>query len=111
MNIRAVALDFFANESVVVSSTSKALTAATYQPAATVPSLGPATYALVTVEADQIRWWADGSDPTDLVGHRANVDDVIELVGAASIRNFRAIRITTDATLRCSYARKNPSQG
>lgn len=84
-----------------IGATSTALTEATYD-----PDPGPqASFALITVETDQIRWWADGSTPTSTWGHLANSGDVIEIHGQGAIRNFRAIRVTTDAAIQVSYAR------
>lgn len=92
-------------ESITVSNVAIGLTASKYN----VTSSGVnartkvANEALLTVEGDQIRWTCDGTAPTGAAGHRANVDDVIRLVGYDAIRLFKAIRITTDATLRVTY--------
>ena len=78
--------------------------AATYAPGTTVTPATPATFALITVETDQIRWRADGGAATS-ASHLANNGDVIELQGTNAVANFRAIRVTADATIRMSYAR------
>jgi hypothetical protein len=93
------------HESVTVSSTAIGLSATKYGPIENT-SHSKSTYAhraLITIEGDQIRWTCDGTVPTSTVGHRGNVDDVIELVGFDAIRLFKAIRLTTDATLKASY--------
>lgn len=99
----------FAKEKLTVSSTSKALTSSTYD----ISELGNngnqvrrkiAEFALISVETDQIRFWTNGSDPTTTDGHLMNVGDTLKLESADDIKNFRAIRVTTDATIQVSYA-------
>src|SRR3990167_1883837 len=99
-NERELARDLFAFETITVSSTSIGGTAATYEPDA-----GGAQYALFTLETEAIRGRADGTAPTASVGHLVTAGGVIEIHGINTIRNFRAIRVTTDATLRASYGR------
>ena len=96
---------FFGHESITVSTTAIGFTAATITPSTAAAPVPPAAFALATVETDQIRWTADGTTPTSTVGHLANAGDVIELHGYENVRNFRAIRVTTDATLKASFAR------
>ena len=81
------------SETITVSSTAIPLT--------TIP--GVADSAEISIEADTIRFWKDGSTPTASVGHRAYVDDVIPLYTKSELRDFLAIRVTTDATLRVTY--------
>ena len=103
-----VARDFFDTENspgLSIGATAVALTASLYAPGTTVTSATPATFALLTVETDQIRWFADGTTPTASFGHLMNVGDVIELQGTNAIVNFRAIRVTTTALLQVSYGR------
>lgn len=92
-------------ESVAVSTTAVGLSATKYGPIAhaTLPVSSAANLALITVEGDQIRWTIDGTTPTTTVGHRANVDGVINLEGFDAIRLFRAIRVTTDASIKVTY--------
>lgn len=93
------------HESVTVTNASIGLTATKYfvQSAGTNARGKVANEALISVEGDQVRYTVDGTVPTIAIGHRANVDDVIRLVGYDAIRLFRAIRITTDATLKVTY--------
>lgn len=101
-------------ESVTVSTVAIGLTGTKYNPGDSTGgsyqtqnnlaiSRKNADIAMVTVEGDQIRWTCDGTTPTSTVGHRANVDDVLTLEGYDAIRLFKAIRLTTDATLKVSY--------
>ena len=94
--------DFFADESVTVGAASTALTAATFTPTT---ALGPAQFALITVETDQVRIRFTGDAAAAGATHLLNVGDSAELHGLQNIRNFRAIRVTGDATLRVSYGR------
>lgn len=80
-------------EAVTVSSTAASLTTTKSG------GLEPGA-ALITVEGAPIRFRVDGTDPTASQGHRAQADDVIELHSADEVRKFRAIRESSDATLR-----------
>ena len=102
-NIRDNGRDFFTYEAITVAGTALSLTRATYEP--TTVGQPNAKYALMTVETDQIRVTFDGTTtPTATVGHLLNVGDTIELHGQNNIKNFQAIRVTTSASLRVSYA-------
>ena len=53
-----------------------------------------------------VRYWMDGTAPTATTGHRADVNDIIELGSAEEALNFRAIRETSvSATLEITYYR------
>jgi hypothetical protein len=54
-----------------------------------------------TLEGDQIRFTLDGTDPAN--GHLLNVGDTLSLNNPDDIKNFQAIRVTADATMRVSY--------
>ncbi len=43
-------------------------------------------------ETASFRFWTTGDAPTSSVGKLVNAGSVIEIVGAASLRNFKAIR-------------------
>ena len=58
---------------------------------------------IIIVEAAQIRWRADGTDPTDSTGHPANVGTILTFDNRDRIEKFRAIRTSADATLSVSY--------
>lgn len=88
-------ISFLAEESITVSTVAKSLTAATY---------GSATYAVVTVAAQPIRFWVDATDPTATVGHVAADGDTIILSNNSQIEDFRAIRDgATDSVISISY--------
>lgn len=94
----------FTHESVSVAElTSTSLTAATYTPTGNVP---PTKRAVITVEDAHVRWRADGTAPTETVGHLAQIDSVIVLEALTDIKNFKAIGLSpTSATLMVTYER------
>lgn len=59
---------------------------------AAIRKFGANVKATVVVETAQVRYRADGTDPTASVGTPADPDDVIELESADEIVKFRAIR-------------------
>ena len=92
---RTVAFD-----SITVSNTAVGLTQSNVRGSSSQPM---AEEVLLTVETDQIRWRDDGTDPTSSVGHLVNPGGLITLSSRDRIEKFRAIRVTTNATLRVSY--------
>lgn len=94
-------VDFFAYENITVGNSSTSLTAATHSPS----NQRGAQYALITVETDSIKARFDGGAASATNGHVVTTNDTIELEGSNAIANFRAIRVTNDATIRVSYAR------
>ena len=56
--------------------------------------------ALITVETDEVRFRSDGPAPTASEGHLVSAGDSIILESAQELVNFKAIRVTTDATLK-----------
>ena len=100
-------MDSFAHETIAVSNVAKGLTVATFSPAS-----GPgAQGALIAVEGGAVRFWVDGTDPTVAVGDvpatgmPAAAAQTITLNGQNSLRGFRVIRQTVDATLSVIYLR------
>lgn len=88
----------FAKESLTVSSSALGLTAATYTNAAS---------AIMTVGAQPIRVWFDGSTPTSTVGHYFVANTQITVCGV-TISRIRFILDTGaggDATLSVTYSR------
>ena len=82
-------------QTLAVSSTAVSLT---------VPARANA--ALITVESNSIRWWDDGSTPTSTTGHLATSGTQVMYFDTGDrdlIVNFKAIRVTSDATLQISY--------
>ncbi len=55
------------------------------------------------LETDQIRFWLNGEDPSSSAGHLMQVGDDLTLRNIYDIENFRATRVTADATLSVSY--------
>lgn len=69
----------------------------------TLPS-SPTTRAVILfVETDQVRFRVDGSDPDSTTGCLLNAGDVVEFTNPQMIQQFKAIRVTTDATLQIHY--------
>ena len=88
----------FGYESISVAGTATGFTAATR-----INSRNEAaTRALVTVETAQIRYRVDGTDPTSSEGHLLYVGDILILTGD-EIRTFSAIRVSSSATIKCTY--------
>ena len=64
-----------------------------------------ATLATCTVQTDAIRVRADGTNPTAAIGLYVASGQSFTVFGYNDIANFRAIRVTTDATIYCQYSR------
>lgn len=94
----ATAYDF---EKLTVSSTAQVLSASKYL----VSGERKATQAIITVEDDAIRFRMDGTAPTAAIGHKLAVGSSVTLDGYDNIKNFKAIRVTNDATIHVSYLR------
>lgn len=92
----------FAYEAVTVSSTSIGFTAGTYNNGQYV-----AVLAIATLETDSIRFRVDGGVPTSSVGQLVTQASNVSLTicGNASVAFFRAIRTSTDASLKVVYYR------
>ena len=101
--------DCFGFEKLTVSNTPKALTASVYNVVDSGLNGNQITrkyaeFATISVEGDQIRYRLDGNNPDTTTGHLLNPNDVLFLNSGADIMRFRAIRITSDATIQVSYA-------
>ena len=59
--------------------------------------------AVITVEAQSIRWRDDGTAPTDAIGTLVAANATIELNSLLSLRQFKAIRVSVDAKLSITY--------
>lgn len=95
----------YAFETVTVSSTAIGITSTLVtKPSTTEGQSRTAEFALVTVETDSIRYRTDGTNPTAAVGHLLVAGDVLQLDNFDDIRRFRAIRVTTDATIQVSLS-------
>ena len=93
----------FASETLTVSSTAKVLTSTKYVTTSATEPNKVARGAIITVLADAIRYFCDGSVPDANTGHKVAAGDTIVLSNFDDIRNFQAIRVTTDATITVSY--------
>jgi hypothetical protein len=66
-----------------------------------------ANRALMSVEANAIRWLDDGNDPTATAGHLltppASDATYFWILGRTRLTNFRMIRASADATVQVSY--------
>jgi hypothetical protein len=94
----------------VASSTVAATTSATvgldsskYLPSSGAYAGKYAQWALITVEENDIRFWANGNDPTADEGHYIYSGGVFLLKGSDAVKNFRAIGISDTATLQVTY--------
>lgn len=103
-------------EALTISNASLGLTAGTIAAGTVVgDTLGGNTYidmkrmdeALITVEANPIRFRLDGTAPTATEGHLLQPGDAITITGYSNLSRLRFIRQGgSDATLRVTYYRK-----
>ncbi|MCK5563686.1 MAG: chitobiase/beta-hexosaminidase C-terminal domain-containing protein [Planctomycetes bacterium] len=94
-------LEGYAHESITVSSSAIGFTAATMKPEGGAKNRPDET--IFVVETQAIRYTTDGTDPTSALGLLGSVGDVITIKGEANANAFRAIRVTTDATIQPHY--------
>jgi intracellular sulfur oxidation DsrE/DsrF family protein len=87
-----------ASETITVSSAAVGFTAAKYTTATS-----NALMAVALVENDAIRFWDDTQTPTASVGRKVAAGVEFQVCGVLSIRQFRMIRVATDATVTVSY--------
>jgi hypothetical protein len=62
--------------------------------------------AFISVEDDDVRWRADGTNPTDSEGHLVEVGDYLSFMDRNYddlLTKIRFIRVTADAKLKISY--------
>jgi hypothetical protein len=69
----------------------------------TLPSSPQVRSVIFGCETDQIRFKVDGTSPDSTTGLLVNAGDVVEITNVDMINNFKAIRVTTDATLQITY--------
>ena len=92
---RVAAQSISAKEIVTVAATAVGFTAGL---------ISGKSYAFVTAESGQMRYWVDGSTPTASEGHLLEVGANVELRGVNTVANFRAIRTGgSSGSLMCSY--------
>lgn len=91
----------FAYEAITVSSAAIGLTLSTWNVNAREHS------ALLALESNQIRYTLDGSTtPTSSVGHLMNIGDSLILENSDALKNFKAIRVSGDASLKVTYFKR-----
>lgn len=91
----------FGFESISVTSTVQSLST-TYVNAAggTVPDIS----AYITMETGSCRWRADGTSPTDSLGHLLDSGESVSIAGYHNLKNFRAILSgSTTGTMMVTY--------
>ena len=94
--------DTFAFEELSVTGAAGGFTSATEDPSDGQPAIS----ATFQVQVAQIRYRADGADPTAAVGVLADVGDEVVIWGRRDIQSFRAIRTGgVSATLATHFAR------
>ena len=89
------------HETLTIAGTAVGFSASTITPGSSTSSV---TFCYGKVETAQARYLHDGTTPTASLGILADIGDVIQLHGAADIRNFRIIRVSGSAaaTFECS---------
>ncbi len=95
------AFEGFDYESITVSSTAIGFTDSKLKPES---SRYPGR-TLCTVESNSIRFRYDGTSPTDAEGHLVASGSTITIEGWESLMKFRMIRVTNDATVKCTLER------
>ena len=94
--------DLFAFETITVAGAAVGFTAATMSPGGGIGAF----MAVLTLEAGQIRWRADGTNPTATVGHIMEPGDTLTIVGPQTLQLWRGIRTGgVSGTLSVSYGR------
>lgn len=88
---------------------SQSLTVSTASVGLTIPNsagLAKSMAAYLTVEGGPIRFWVDGTAPTNATGHLLNDGDQLELTDRDELSKFRAIRDASagaNATVRATF--------
>lgn len=90
-----------ASQSMTVTATPTAFTAANYTGAGNVK----AKRAMFVVETNSIRYTLDGTTPSNTVGHLAVDGDVVIIDGPGNIAGFRAARVTADSSTYVTFFR------
>lgn len=97
-----VTVEPYAFETITVADSSVGFTVAKYAPTGE----RRAGVAVVTVETAPFRWRADGTAPTNTVGHLSEAFSSLQVCGATAIRQWRGIRTTgSSSTIHVTYFR------
>jgi hypothetical protein len=92
------AMTAFADEKITVSSSAIGFTQATYH-----SNVHPVSLAVFSIETDSVRYRVTGPAPTSSTGHLLSAGSVGVVCGATLLANFKAIRVTSDATMQVTY--------
>jgi hypothetical protein len=92
----------YATEQLAVSSSPVSLTAALVNNSANYPDFR-ASGAMINVITDAIYYTLDGSTPSSTNGINLAAGGYVELHGYQKVKNFKAIRVTSDATINVQY--------
>lgn len=86
-------------ETLTVSSTALPFTASVYNPGNGSPK---AVCAVVSVNTNSVRWWADGSTPTASAGFLTEAVASFT-VGQNNLAQFKVIRVSSDSEVAIQY--------
>ena len=100
ITVAGTAIGFTTAQLVVVSTTNAGEGGTSYT------STKTAFEAYITNETNEIRWTCDGTTPTSTVGHVLAAGSGLMLTGYQNLKNFRAIRTGSSATLSVTFFRK-----
>ena len=95
-------MDPIGYESITVGASAIGFTAAQINPGSNAQR---AERAFVTTEGASLRFRIDGTDPTSAEGHLVLANSSFVLSGHRALANFRAIRVTGNATAKVTYSR------
>lgn len=92
----------YATEQKTVSNSAVGLTTALVDNTANYPDF-KASGAVIEVRTDSIYYTTDGTTPSATNGIKLDAGDQLPLAGYQKIKNFKAIRVTGDATVNVQY--------
>lgn len=92
-------------ETITVSNSAIGPTTASFVARNQYNGRGGTDYCFCTVATDAIRFRYDGTNPTASVGHLVAAGGTFEVEGYQNVRNLKMIRVTSDATVFCTYER------
>ena len=90
-------------EQLTVTNAVQVLSPSKYAPSGT---SGGASSAFLTNESNSIRYTYDGTTPSATVGHILPDGGILVLNGQNQMSQFKAFRVSADATISVSYERE-----